>query len=86
MAQHKSARKRFRRNERRRQINRARLSRARTFLGTVESAIGSGDKEAAREALRGAQPELMRGVSAGVIAKNAMRRKLSRLSARIKAL
>jgi small subunit ribosomal protein S20 len=86
MAEHKSARKRIRRNERRRQVNRARLSRIRTFLSKVESTIGSGDKEAARQALQGAQPELMRGVSAGVIAKNAMRRKLSRLSARIKAL
>ncbi len=86
MAHHKSARKRIRRNERQRQVNRTRVSRIRTFLRKVESAIGNGDKEAAHQALRTAQPELMRGATRGVIAKNAMRRKLSRLSARIKAL
>ncbi len=86
MAHHHSAKKRIRRNERRRVINRARTGRIRTYLKNVETAIGEGDKEAAQAAFRAAQPELMRGVGKGVIAKNVMRRKLSRLSARIKAL
>lgn len=86
MAHHHSAKKRIRRNERRRLINRARTGRIRTFLKRVETAISDGDKEAAQSAFRAAQPELMRGVSKGIVARNAMRRKLSRLSARIKAL
>lgn len=86
MAHHHSAKKRIRRNERRRVVNRGRTGRIRSFLKRVESAIGAGDKDAAQAAFRDAQPELMRGVGKGVVAKNAMRRKLSRLSARIKAL
>ncbi len=86
MAHHKSAKKRIRRNERRRIINRARRGRIRTSLKSVESAISNGDSEAAEAAFRAVQPQLMRGVSCGVVARNAMRRKLSRLSARIKAL
>jgi small subunit ribosomal protein S20 len=86
MAQHHSAKKRIRRNERRRVINRTRTGRIRSFIKRVEVAIGEGDKDAAQAAFRAAQPELMRGVGKGIVAKNAMRRKLSRLSARIKVL
>ena len=86
MAQHHSAKKRIRRNERRRLINRSRTGRIRSFIKRVEVAIGGGDKDAAQAAFRDAQPELMRGVGKGIVAKNAMRRKLSRMSARIKAL
>ncbi len=86
MAHHKSAKKRIRRNERRRIVNRARRGRIRTSLKSVETAIGANDRQAAEAALRTAQPLLMRGVTKGVVARNAMRRKLSRLSARIKAL
>ena len=86
MAQHHSAKKRIRRNERRRLINRSRTGRIRSFIKRVEVAIGDGDKDAAQAAFRDAQPELMRGVGKGIVAKNAMRRKLSRMSARIKAL
>lgn len=83
MAHHKSAKKRIRRNERRRVVNRARRGRIRTSLKSVEAAIGAGDRAAAEAAFRDAQPQLMRGVSRGVVARNAMRRKLSRLSAQI---
>ncbi|HEX9646222.1 MAG TPA: 30S ribosomal protein S20 [Alphaproteobacteria bacterium] len=86
MAYHKSAKKRVLRNEARRQVNRARVSRLRTFLKKVEAAIAGGDAAAAQGALRAAQPEIMRGAGTGVIHKNTARRKLSRLSARIKAL
>lgn len=86
MANHKSAEKRIRQTERRTEVNRARVSRIRTFLKKVETAISSGDKTAASNAFREAQPELMRGVSKGVLHKNTVSRKLSRLSGRIKAL
>jgi small subunit ribosomal protein S20 len=86
MANHKSAEKRIRQTERRTAVNRARVSRVRTFIKKVETAIESGDKEAARGAFIAAQPELQRGVGKGVVHKNTAARKLSRLSSRIKAL
>ncbi len=86
MAHHKSAKKRIRRNERRAEINRSRISRIRTFVKKVEVAISGGDKTVAETALRAAQPEMHRGVSKGVLHRNTVGRKLSRLSARIKAI
>ena len=86
MAHHKSAKKRIRRNARRAAVNRARMSRIRTFMKKVELASASGDPAAARTALQSAQPELHRGVTKGVLHKNTAARKLSRLSARVKAL
>jgi small subunit ribosomal protein S20 len=86
MANHKSAEKRIRQTERRTAVNRARVSRVRTFIKKVETAIESGNKEAARDAFIAAQPELQRGVGKGVVHKNTAARKLSRLSSRIKAL
>lgn len=86
MAHHKSAKKRIRRNDRRRVINKNRVSRIRTFIRKVEEAITSGDKAAADAAFKTAQPEIQRGVSKGVLHQNTVARKLSRLSRRIKAL
>ncbi|MTI01387.1 MULTISPECIES: 30S ribosomal protein S20 [Alphaproteobacteria] len=86
MANSPQAKKRARQNDKRFAINKARRSRIRTFLRKVEEAIASGDKEAATAALRVAQPELMRGVTKGVFHKNTAARKMSRLSARVKAL
>jgi small subunit ribosomal protein S20 len=86
MATHVSAEKRIRQTARRTAVNHARLSRLRTFVKKVETAIAAGDKEAARAALRAAQPELQRGAQKGVMHKNTVARKLSRLSARIKTL
>ncbi|MFV3127636.1 30S ribosomal protein S20 [Niveispirillum sp. KHB5.9] len=86
MANHKSAEKRIRQTATRTEVNRARVSRIRTFLKKVETAISSGNKTAAGEAFKEAQPELMRGVSKGVLHANTVSRKLSRLSSRIKAL
>jgi small subunit ribosomal protein S20 len=86
MATHVSAEKRIRQTARRTAVNRARLSRLRTFVKRVETAIAAGDKEAAREALKAAQPELQRGAQKGVLHRNTVARKLSRLSARIRAL
>ena len=86
MANHASAKKRIRRNAAAHEVNRARRSRIRTFIKRVESAIASGDVEAARLALKQAQPEMHRGISRGVFHKNTIARKLSRLAARIKSL
>ena len=86
MANTPQAKKRARQNERRFEINKARRSRVRTYLRKVEEAIESGDQEAAKSALRDAQPELMRGVSRGIFHKNTVARKMSRLSSRVKSL
>lgn len=86
MANTSQSKKRARQNEARYAVNKARRSRIRTFLRKVEEAIAGGDKAVAAEALRAMQPELMRGVTKGVIHKNTAARKMSRLSARVKAL
>ena len=86
MANHKSAKKRIRQTARRTTVNGARRSRIRTFIKKVESALAAGDQSAAQEALKAAQPEMMRGAQKGVFHKNTMSRKLSRLSAAIKQL
>ena len=86
MANHKSSKKRIRRNARRADINRSRVGRIRTFIKKVESALNAGDAKEAENALKAAQPEINRGVSKGVLHKNTAARKLSRLSSRIKAL
>ncbi|MEL6204993.1 MAG: 30S ribosomal protein S20 [Pseudomonadota bacterium] len=86
MANTPQSKKRARQNLRRNAVNTARRSRIRTHLRRVEEAIASGDADAARSALKAAQPELMRGVTKGVVHKNTAARKMSRLSARVKAL
>ena len=86
MANTSQSKKRARQNLRAFAVNRARRSRIRTYLRKVEEAIVSGDKDAAQTALRQAQPELMRGVSKGVVHKNTAARKMSRLSSRVKAI
>ncbi|MBB2202420.1 30S ribosomal protein S20 [Gluconacetobacter tumulisoli] len=86
MANTASARKRIRQNERRNARNTARVSRMRTFIKKVEAAIATGNKEQAADALRAAQPEMQRASGKGVIHANTVARKISRLSARIKAI
>lgn len=86
MAHHQSAKKSIRQTVTRTAINRDRKSRIRTFLTKVEAAITRGDKAAAQEALKVAQPELMVGVTKNIFKLNTAARKISRLSARIKAL
>ncbi|MFB2531999.1 30S ribosomal protein S20 [Paracoccus sp. p4-l81] len=86
MANTPQSKKRARQTERRTAVNKARRSRIRTFLRKVEEAIASGNQEAAVVALREAQPELARGVTKGILHKNTVARKISRLSSRIKSL
>ena len=86
MANTPQAKKRIRRNARRATINRARVSRIRTFVKQVEVAIEAGDKALAEAAISKVQPELARGVAKGVFHKNTAARKFSRLTRRIAAL
>ena len=86
MANTPQAKKRIRRNAKREVINHSRISRIRTFIKQVESAIAAGKKADATEALKKVQPEMARGVSCGVIHKNTAARKFSRLSKRIASL
>lgn len=86
MANSKQAKKRIRQTARRTEVNRNRVGRIRTFVKKVEAAIAAGDKTAAMEAFKAAQQEMASGVTKGVMLKNTVARKLSRLNRRIKAL
>ena len=86
MANTPQAKKRIRRNNRRADINKNRISRIRTFVKKVESALEAGQKDEAFMALKAAQPEMMRGVSKGLLHKNTVARKISRLSKRLQTL
>ena len=86
MANSPQARKRIRQNAKRAAVNGARKGRIRTFVRKVEEAIAAGDSDAAKEALRIAQPEIVRGANKGVIHKNAAYRKVSRLAQRVKSM
>ncbi len=86
MANTPQAKKRILRNAKRTEINRARVSRIRTFVKAVESALAAGNKDAAKAALARVQPELFRGVARGVLHKNTAARKLSRLTRRLASL
>jgi small subunit ribosomal protein S20 len=86
MAQHQSAKKRIRQTVRRTAVNRSRLSRIRTYVKKFDMAVASGDKTAAEAAFREAMPELQRGVTSGVLHRNTVARKVSRMSVKVKAL
>lgn len=86
MANTPQSKKRARQNEARATVNKARRSRIRTFLRKVEEAIASGNADTAKDALREVQPELARGVTKGVMHKNTVARKMSRLTSRVKAI
>ena len=86
MANHASAKKRIRQTERRTEVNQQRIGSIRTSLRKLEEAIEGGDKAIAETEFRVAQPQMMAGVSKGVLHANTVSRKLSRLSKRIKGL
>ncbi len=86
MANTPQARKRIRRNDRRAEVNKARVSRIRTFVKKAETTIEGGVRDASAESLKAAQAELMRGVAKGVLHKNTASRKIARLAKRVKAL
>lgn len=86
MANTSSAKKAVRKIARRTDVNKSRRSRMRTFVRKVEEAIAAGDAAAAAQALRSAQPELMRSAQKGVLHSNTASRKVSRLAQAIKRL
>jgi small subunit ribosomal protein S20 len=86
MANIASAQKRIRQTAKRMARNKARKSRVHGAIRRVEEAVAAGDKDAALAALRAAQPELQRAVTKGVLKANTISRKISRLSARVKAV
>lgn len=86
MANTASAKKATRKIARRTLINKSRRSRVRTYVRKVEEAIASGDQAVAAEALRAAQPELMRAAGKGVMHRNTVSRKVSRLARRVASL
>ncbi|WP_291295923.1 30S ribosomal protein S20 [Elioraea sp.] len=85
MANTASAKKRIRQTARRTARNRSDMSRLRSFIKKVETAIGAGVEADARAALQALQPELARAATKGLVHKNLVARKLSRLSKRVKA-
>ena len=86
MANTASAQKRIRQTAKRMARNKARKSRVRSFVRKLEEAIATGDKSAAQEAFRAAQPEMQRAATKGTLHANTVARKVSRLSARVKAM
>ena len=86
MANTPQAKKRIRRNERRTDVNRIRVSRIRTFVKQLETALAAGEKDQAVAAMKKVQPEIARGVAKGVMHKNTAARKISRLTKRVAAL
>jgi small subunit ribosomal protein S20 len=86
MANTSSAKKAARKIARRAEVNKMRRSRVRSFLRKVEEALASGDRNAAVEAFKSAQPELMRAATKGVVHRNTASRKVSRLAQRVKSL
>lgn len=86
MANTTSAKKATRKMAARTEVNKSRRTRVRGFVRKVEEAIASGDQKAASEALRAAQPEMMRAAGKGVLHANTVSRKISRLAARVKAV
>lgn len=86
MANTSSAKKNVRKMARKTAVNKARRSSVRTFLRRVEEAITAGDKTAATEALKQAEPAVMRAVGKGIYHKNTASRKISRLNKRVKAI
>ena len=86
MAHHLSAKKRIRQTAKRTAVNRSRTSRIGTFVRKVEEAVARGDAEGARTAFAAAEPEIMRGVTKGVLHKNTAARRVSRLARRVHAI
>jgi small subunit ribosomal protein S20 len=86
MANTSSAKKATRVSARRTVINKNRTSLVRSTVRKVEEAITAGVKSTAEAALKVAQPQLARGAQKGILHKNTASRKVSRLTARVKAM
>ena len=86
VAHSRTAKKRIRQTAKRTERNRSRIRRIRTFVRKVEDALAKGDADAATAAFAAAAPELQRGVSKGVLHRNTVARKISRMSSKVRTL
>jgi small subunit ribosomal protein S20 len=86
MANNKSAAKAARQATKRKAVNDSRRSAIRTAVRKVEEAVATGNAAAAAAAMRDAEPKLRRGADKGVVSKNAVSRKVSRLAKKVKAI
>lgn len=86
MANTSSAKKAARQAVRRTEVNKVRRSRVKTEVRKVEEAIAAGNKAAAIEALKVAEPVLMSTAQKGVLHKKTASRKVARLTARVRGL
>ena len=86
MANHKSAIKRIRQNQKRRLHNRTYRNRARTFIKKARETIQAGSVEEAVTATRAAIRDLDMAASRGVIHKNNAARRKSRLMKKLHEL
>ena len=86
MANHSATKKSIRKTVTVTAKNRSRKSRIKSFITKVEAAVAAGDKTQAQSAFKAAQPEIMKGVSKGVLKMGTASRKVSRLSAKVKAM
>ena len=86
MANTTSAKKAARKAIRRTAINKARHTRMKSHVRLVEEAIAAGNQAAATAALKDAEPVLVRTAQKGIIHKKTASRKVSRLTARVKAM
>ena len=86
MANHASAKKRIRQNKKRRDYNRQRMSRIKTFIKRVEKSVSQGSLEESQKAFVNAMSEIHKGVTKGIMASNTANRKISRLNKKVKGL
>ncbi len=86
MANTSSAKKAVRKLARRTAVNRMRRSAMRTQLRKAEEAIANGDAAIAKSVLATTESIVMRSAQKGIIHANTASRKVSRLTARVKAL
>lgn len=86
MANTKSAKRAVRVIERRTEVNKSRRTRLKTAVRNVELALAEGNPAAASEAMKAAEPVLMRSAQKGIVHKSTASRKVSRLAKRVKAL
>jgi small subunit ribosomal protein S20 len=86
MANTSSARKATRKITRRTEINKGRRSQLRSFVRKIEEAIEAGDRTRALDALKQAEPVIMRAAQRGVVHRNAASRKVSRLTQHVSQL
>ena len=86
MANTPGAKKAIRKIARRTEVNKTRRSRMRSTLRAVDEAIASGDRNKALEAMKNAEPALMRAARQGQVHRNTASRKVSRLTHQIAKL